>query len=141
MYVLYCFYKYTKRLWLSCTRSNYKKVFETVRCASRGSLNSTGGSPVHQMYPPTSSVHLPSGLGSTVMQTTATPSLGGPRMSASVSVSSGGHSIGVPQSLRPGNRMGGSSVYGSSLSFPSMDSQHSDSEFSVITDTSDEYYP
>jgi hypothetical protein len=92
------------------------------------------------MYP-THSVHLPPGGGNTVMQTTATPSSCGPRMSAFVPISSGGPSMGAPQPLRPTNRMGGSSVYSSSLSFPSMDSQHSDSEFSVISDTSDEGYP
>jgi hypothetical protein len=92
------------------------------------------------MYP-THSGHLPPGGGSTLTQTTATPSSGGPRMSAFVSISSGGPSMGVPQSLRQNSRMGGSSVYSSSLSFPSMDSQHSDSEFSVVTDTSDECYP
>ncbi|XP_021942283.1 trafficking kinesin-binding protein milt isoform X3 [Zootermopsis nevadensis] len=121
--------------------SNYKKVFETVRCASRASSSSTGGSPVHQIYPATPSAHLPSGPSMTMMQTTATPSSGGPRMSAFVSVSSGGPSMGVPQSLRPNSRIGGGSVYSSSLSFPSMDSQHSDSEFSVVTDTSDDCYP
>ncbi|KAJ9587677.1 hypothetical protein L9F63_018893, partial [Diploptera punctata] len=62
--------------------SNYKKVFETVRCASRASTSSTGDSPVHQLYPPT---RLPSGPGSTMMQTTFTPSGAGPRMSAFVS--------------------------------------------------------
>ncbi|XP_069689119.1 trafficking kinesin-binding protein milt isoform X3 [Periplaneta americana] len=117
--------------------SNYKKVFETVRCASRGSSSSTGGSPVHHLYPTTPSARLPSGVGSTMLQTTATSSSGGPRMSAFVPVSSGN----IPQSMRPNFRMGGGSVYSSSLSFPSMDSQHSDSEFSVVTDTSDECYP
>ncbi|XP_023716170.1 trafficking kinesin-binding protein milt isoform X5 [Cryptotermes secundus] len=120
--------------------SNYKKVFETVRCASRGSSSSAGSSPIHQMYP-THSIHLPTGGGGTMMQTTATLSSSGPRMSAFVPISSGGPSMGGPQPLRPTNRMGGSSVYSSSLSFPSMDSQHSDSEFSVVTDTSDECYP
>lgn len=119
--------------------SNYKKVFETVRCASRGSSSSTGGSPVHHLYPTTPSARLPQGTGCTMlqMQTTATPSSGGPRMSAFVPVSSGS----IPQSMRPNFRMGSGSVYSSSLSFPSMDSQHSDSEFSVVTDTSDECYP
>lgn len=124
---------------VSCTRSNYKKVFETVRCASRGSSSSTGGSPVHQMYTPNPSARLPSGPGSTLMQTSYTPSGGGPRMSAFVS----GSGMGMPPPLRPQSKIGGigggGSVYSSSLSFPSMDSQHSDSEFSVITDTSDEY--
>lgn len=120
---------------------NYKKVFETVRCASRASSSSAVSSPVHHMYHPTHSIYLPSGAGSTVSQTTATSSSGRPRTSAFVSVSSGGPSVGVPQSLRPNSRMGGGSVYSSSLSFPSIDSQQSDSEFSVITDTSDDSYP
>jgi hypothetical protein len=124
-----------------CTRSNYKKVFETVRCASRASSSSAASSPVHHMYHPTHSVYLPSGAGSSVIQTTATLSSSRPRTSAFVSVSSGGPSVGVPQSLRPTSRMGGGSVYSSSLSFPSIDSQQSDSEFSVITDTSDDSYP
>lgn len=140
LYLLQYLHEHAKRLWLSCTRSNYKKVFETVRCASRGSSSSAGSSPIHQMYP-THSIHLPTVGGGTVMQTTATLSSGGPRMSAFVPITSGGPSMGGPQPMRPTNRMGSSSVYSSSLSFPSMDSQHSDSEFSVVTDTSDECYP
>jgi hypothetical protein len=131
----------SKKLSLSCTRPNFKKVFETVRCASRASSNSAASSPVHHLYHPSHSIYLPSGAGSSVIQTTATSSSGRPRMSAFVSVSSGGPSMGVPHSLRPNNRIGGGSVYSSSLSFPSIDSQHSDSEFSVITDTSDDSYP
>jgi len=120
---------------------SYKKVFETVRCASRASSSSAASSPVPHLYHPSHSTYLPSGAGSSVMQTTATSSSGRPRMSAFVSVSSGVPNVGVPHSLRSSCRIGGSSVYSSSLSFPSIDSQHSDSDFSVITDSSDDSYP
>lgn len=104
-------------------RPQYKKVFETVRCASQSSLGSAEslGSLHSSMGGYVSSCSMPGG--------------GGPRMSI-MSQSSGGS--GYERHRRPS-----SSIYSSSsLGYPSIDSTgQSDSESSLQTTDSEEGYP
>nr|CAD7399215.1 unnamed protein product [Timema cristinae] len=118
---------------ISTDRPNYKKVFETVRCASRNSdskSSSTIGSPVHHLYPRGATQ-----LNSVNTMLSSMSTTSGPRISSHVSP----HMGGSRPPLESQGRIGGS-VYSSSLSFPSIDSMgHSDSEFSVVTDSDDGY--
>nr|CAD7601860.1 unnamed protein product [Timema genevievae] len=118
---------------ISTDRPNYKKVFETVRCASRNSdskASSTIGSPVHHLYPRGATQ-----LNSVNTMLSSMSTTSGPRISSYVSP----HMGGSRPPLESQGRIGGS-VYSSSLSFPSIDSMgHSDSEFSVVTDSDDGY--
>lgn len=101
---------------------SYKKVFETVRCASRNSASSTtSNSPVHQLYPRTGAPP------ASVAMLTSTSS-SGPRMSAFIAPHQPSTGALPPR-------------VGPALSFPSLDSVgHSDSEYSMVTD-SEENYP
>ncbi|XP_067013069.1 trafficking kinesin-binding protein milt isoform X3 [Anabrus simplex] len=100
----------------------YKKVFETVRCASRNSASSTtSNSPVHQLYPPRGGSGIVPPTGPPAMLTCSSSS--GPRMSSFVSP-----------------HMGAPSRVGPALSFPSLDSVgQSESDSSMITDSEDNY--
>nr|CAD7198402.1 unnamed protein product [Timema douglasi] len=118
---------------ISTDRPNYKKVFETVRCASRNSdskASSTIGSPIHHLYPRGATQ-----LNSVNTMLSSMSTTSGPRISSYVPP----HMGGSRPPLESQGRIGGS-VYSSSLSFPSIDSMgHSDSEFSVVTDSDDGY--
>ncbi|KAK7870038.1 hypothetical protein R5R35_011998 [Gryllus longicercus] len=121
--------------------SSFKKVFETVRCASRGSAHSTtSSSPIHQMYP-----RLSTGATSVLSSTAST----GPRMSAFASTAHAASSPGLPLHQSPAGLFPvppphhrPTPQYGSALSFPSLDSVgQSDSESSMMTDSEPECYP
>lgn len=94
-------------------RPQYKKVFETVRCASQNSLSSTD------------SLGSITGIGGYATSTGLISS--GPRMSAR------------PQGFEAVRRSSSSIYSSSSLGYPSLDSTgHSDNEFSQ-TDSEDGY--
>lgn len=125
-----------KKLYL-LNRSSYKKVFETVRCASRSSLGSSDGS----MYggsvgsghnqglfpraPP--HMHTTQALSMSTMMTTTLSSSGQARMSSY-----------AQQTQQQPRRYSGSMYSTGSLGYPSLDSAgHSDNE----SQQSEEYYP
>ncbi|KAK9879979.1 hypothetical protein WA026_008488 [Henosepilachna vigintioctopunctata] len=102
----------------------YKKVFETVRCASRSSLSSQDSGNGSVLHP---------SLGGTVCSSSVSAGYGGPRMSFKM------------QSGSELRRSSGSIYSNSSLGYPSLESSmtgsgHSDTEFSQASD-SDEGYP
>lgn len=98
------------------SRPNYKKVFETVRFASRNSSSSRGSSPVQPTFQ----------RGMTLQPSTVTSSSTGPRMSAFASYPS--------QNVDP-NRMGmGSCTVYSSLSTHSLDSAGQSETESIASD-------
>ncbi|KAL1497309.1 hypothetical protein ABEB36_008294 [Hypothenemus hampei] len=100
----------------------YKKVFETVRCASQNSLSSAES---------LGSLH--SSIGGYV-SSTSMPGAGGPRMSVMSQSSQSGYGR---------HRRPSSSIYSSSsLGYPSLDSAgHSDSDSSMPTTDSEDGYP
>ncbi|CAG9761135.1 unnamed protein product [Ceutorhynchus assimilis] len=104
----------------------YKKVFETVRCASQNSLGSAEslGSLHSSMGGYVSSSSMPGGTG--------------PRMSV---MSQGGHSSYSGHSGYGAHRRPSSSIYSSSsLGYPSLDSAgHSDNDSMPTTDSEDGY--
>ncbi|XP_045474165.1 trafficking kinesin-binding protein milt isoform X2 [Harmonia axyridis] len=103
----------------------YKKVFETVRCASRSSLSSQD-----------------SGTGSAIIH----PTLGGTISSSSVAAGYGGSGPRMSfktQTASDLRRSSGSIYNNSSLGYPSLESSvtsQSDTEFGLVSD-SDEGYP
>ncbi|KAL3268036.1 hypothetical protein HHI36_007169 [Cryptolaemus montrouzieri] len=107
---------------ISDTVPQYKKVFETVRCASRNSLSSQDSGTGSTLHPV---------LGGTISSSSTAQGFGGPRMSFKT------------QSTAELRRSSGSIYSNSSLGYPSLESSstgQSDNEFSHASD-SDEGYP
>ncbi|KAJ1531882.1 hypothetical protein ONE63_000530 [Megalurothrips usitatus] len=110
---------------------SYRKVFETVRCASRSSMgsgssigSSMGISPVKRLGPPSGQASLTSSL-------SMSSSSIGPRMSSLPGM--------VPTSVAGPPTHPAPHIYGSTLSFPSLDSAgQSDSE-AFSNDSEDNY--